>query len=790
MAVQTFLALAVLASSGAAALGVAFGDTHAVGKTPLSVDASLETRRVLKGLYQKNDGLVYSPNRRRYLLLLARDDLQQNGTYLEFVTGLTDSLESAEAHVAATLFTSSAADLLTGLRPSFDAVRGLSGLSWLDDDHIVFGWSDGIEPTQVRSLNLKTREMRSITRHPMPVQEFSLSDDGRRILFKAVDSVTPERSERLAAMLSNGLSVGADLNIFHLLYGYYDGRAPWHDIKMFVGSTSDAITKPVECVAKNCQYVTEYSAPQQFSPDGRYAVVQLWPMLNRDPRWTRYTQPELRHVLESEAAQTHLAQFGLVDTRSGTLRELWNAPKRLATSTEPKLLWSADSARVLVGPTLMPADEADSDGLLGRAFAEIDVATGRFTKIPRPSESPQLRLKTWYQNGTFVMVDDVMEFQVRKRARQWHVVARQPIAEQRVIGPAVQLELRQGINSPPSLHAIDTQTGVEKLILDVEPRLRTDFTLARVEEVKWEASSSGEWHGRLFYPVGYIPGQRYPLVMNLDMEAAEGEFSIHGPSDGMGNCFASQALAQREIAVLNVRTRDLPGEVMASPDEPKLVTAIVEAAANHFVRTGLVDRDRIGLVGYSRTGWYVTHVISRSKWPFAAANTCDNHLGGYTDTAFAHGIPGAGGWGGHAALENGGEAFGAGLQKWLENAPGFNAERILTPLRIESATSAGVFGLLNYWELYSRLRFLNRPIELVLMTEPTKASHPLEMPAQKRFSKQATVDWMDFWLNDHEDTDPRKAEQYRRWRELRKQQQQVLSERLAEDASASTVAHQ
>jgi hypothetical protein len=30
------------------------------------------------------------------------------------------------------------------------------------------------------------------------------------------------------------------------------------------------------------------------------------------------------------------------------------------------------------------------------------------------------------------------------------------------------------------------------------------------------------------------------------------------------------------------------------------------------------------------------------------------------------------------------------------------------------------------------------------------------------------VDWYDFWLNDHADPDPTKAEQYARWENLKK----------------------
>jgi len=38
-------------------------------------------------------------------------------------------------------------------------------------------------------------------------------------------------------------------------------------------------------------------------------------------------------------------------------------------------------------------------------------------------------------------------------------------------------------------------------------------------------------------------------------------------------------------------------------------------------------------------------------------------------------------------------------------------------------------------------------------------------------SQQGNVDWFCFWLKGEEDPDPAKAEQYARWRELRKLQQ-------------------
>jgi len=42
-------------------------------------------------------------------------------------------------------------------------------------------------------------------------------------------------------------------------------------------------------------------------------------------------------------------------------------------------------------------------------------------------------------------------------------------------------------------------------------------------------------------------------------------------------------------------------------------------------------------------------------------------------------------------------------------------------------------------------------------------------------SQQGNVDWFCFWLKGEEDPDPTKAEQYKRWRELRSPQGQMAS---------------
>jgi len=71
------------------------------------------------------------------------------------------------------------------------------------------------------------------------------------------------------------------------------------------------------------------------------------------------------------------------------------------------------------------------------------------------------------------------------------------------------------------------------------------------------------------------------------------------------------------------------------------------------------------------------------------------------------------------------------------------------------------------WEPYAGLRYLQKPVDLLMLNTD---EHLLTNPAIRMASQGGAVDWFRFWLQDYEDTDPVKVEQYKRWRELRKMQ--------------------
>jgi dipeptidyl aminopeptidase/acylaminoacyl peptidase len=244
-----------------------------------------------------------------------------------------------------------------------------------------------------------------------------------------------------------------------------------------------------------------------------------------------------------------------------------------------------------------------------------------------------------------------------------------------------------------------------------------------------------------------------PLVIQTHGWNPE-RFWVNGP---YSTAFAAQPLAGAGIIVLQV---ELETSSISTREECDEEQSLYEGAIDYLNRLGMIDIDRVGVIGFSRTGLTVKCTLVRSKYHFAAATVADGSDGGYfAYLASLNSFP-------QVSLDservNAGTPFGDGLSKWLRNSPGFNLEEVNTPIRLEAN---GAASLLYAWEWFTGLLRLNKPIELIYQPD---ADHVLVKPSEWLTSEQGNVDWFVFWLKGAEDTSPSKAGQYARWRELRK----------------------
>ena len=332
----------------------------------------------------------------------------------------------------------------------------------------------------------------------------------------------------------------------------------------------------------------------------------------------------------------------------------------------------------------------------------------------------------------------------------------------------VTLEVRSDLNAPPILTAVDARSSETRTVFDPNPALTSDFKLGRVERVEWTNADGSTFEGRLYYPADYRQGERYPFV--IQAYSIQDTFSLYGFPEGVGlgtgsGVYIAQMLAGRNIGVVQICKETLSENAEAESRPGDRAIACSESGREWLIEKGLADPRSIGLLGFSATGYRGQYALAHSRFVYAAAIMADNIEGNYVENTLIPGI---------LDPSNGGPAFGEGLKGWLETAPSFNVDRIYTPLMKMHFSSGEMSRLSVPWELFSRLRRLNHPVEFYVMPDARDhgAHHP-QNPRQVAAIQNRALDWWLFWLKGEEDADPAKAEQYENWRKLRDQRDEL-----------------
>ncbi len=733
------------------------------GQRVLTAVDAIESARILVDQTRVTAGnphgaVSISPNGTRYMFRVAKADVERNGIWVTLMAGSLESFsEAARPRLVASLFTTALGSGIDDVGADRDVSAYFSPVHWLDESNVAFLWAGERHMRQVARINLTTGRLDYLTNHPTPVTDFAINRDGA-VLYNALEQERDQKAQR--AMEKAGYSVPENADGYALFNGFAGRTLPerlfnreWFLID---GSSADArkITfagREVDLDRKPMIY---------FAPDAKRVIVDTTAE-RIVPEWSAYsgnshTIPEaLREPLSFSGRHVH--QFFLVDLEGGGWKTLWPVPHVVNEAT---LSWSPDGRRVLIAPTYLPLESVERGGTNSDAAVIVDVSTGEYRQLPIRLSTASLESMRWIDSDN-VEISAAGERQRFQRVGQtWERITKK-IAE--IKAPPIRIELRENPLTPPRLYAVSAKK--EQMIFDPNPDLTTDYTLGRVEKIAGELASGEKWAGLLFYPVGYSPRSIYPLVIQSDYstQLKFPRFTLYGDQGGglgppLVAAYPGQVLANRGMAVVHMDV-----EMYRSSDEGRVRQAAFEAVVQQLVDRAIVDKTKVGLLGFSRNGYWVEYAITHSDLPFAAASAVDNWNPSYISATFTR-------YPEQDSIVNGGSPpFGEGLKAWTEHAIGFNADKIHTPLR-KVLQSGGLLELTSAWELFSRLSYLKRPVELYVMPDAKEhAAHNVQNPRQVLALMQGSVDWFDFWLRGYEDPDPEKTAQYQRWRRLRDQ---------------------
>lgn len=666
-----------------------------------------------------------------------------------------------------------------GQRPSGKAVAhfrsssnrpGIAGARWLEDNRtIAFMGENPGEQAQVYLADVTGVEPRRVTSHPTSVREFAVNSSTDSIVYAALEPGGWAEDELNGVVLSHEFAWE--------LAQRNRGQWFYERIALFAGKQGAA----AKAVAMQPYDIRSDPWSLALSPDGRKAVGVIHVQPSPDRWWSDYEPVAMNPYFKAAGARSEYSsftsehrevflQFVLIDVATGAMQPLLDAPTGLYFGGMRIDAHWADKDHVLLVNTFLPLSGVTGAELTSRkaspAIVEVDVRSGGYRRVidldtmgaGRGAASGSLAGSQLLPGGDLLLTrrsdkGSLADSVLRRQGKTWRERPA-PKGKARSSAFPLALDVVQDLNTPAEVSVTDPKTGRSALLTDLNPQLR-EIDLGHAELLTWTAADGRAVTGGLIRPPHVEKGARVPLVIQTH-GFSEKTFLMDGPGNSSSG-FAARGLAAAGIAVLQV-----PDTYPKTTREGLLAQIdSFRRAVDHLDRDGVIDHNKVGMHGWSNTGYFVQHAITFSDLKLAAASVSDADNLGSTGYAlyFNAGYPG---------MMNQERLIGAplwgeeGRKVWAERDPIQHLDAVTTPLKIETYGRT----LFGWWDTYAFLRRHQRPVEYIYYPD---GDHVLTKPRERLLSQQGAVDWYRFWLTGEEDADPAKAERYRSWRQMRSQ---------------------
>jgi len=299
---------------------------------------------------------------------------------------------------------------------------------------------------------------------------------------------------------------------------------------------------------------------------------------------------------------------------------------------------------------------------------------------------------------------------------------------------------------PPKLERVDLESGEECLLFDPNASLARDMEAsAAVAPIDWTSKQGTHFTGK-FYPAK--GGGSKPSPLFISYYRCSG--FLRG---GMGDEWPLAVLAEHGIAALCINAAPLETDAITRYERGR---EAVESAVDLLAARGTVDRERVGMGGLSFGAEVSMWTAMNSRVPRAVSistpvvspmarllfslwgDTYSSRLKHYWQLGSPE----------------------SSLQRWRQISPAYDPGRVRAPLLMQMSEQ-------EYRSSFDYALPLIRRHKADAFVFPNER-HQKFQPRHKLAVYERNLDWFRFWLQDQEDGLPGKAEQYARWRLMRK----------------------
>ena len=295
--------------------------------------------------------------------------------------------------------------------------------------------------------------------------------------------------------------------------------------------------------------------------------------------------------------------------------------------------------------------------------------------------------------------------------------------------------ITQDFDDSPDIFVAGSGLSNARQVTETNP-FHAEYAWGHSELIEYTTDRGRRLQGSLIYPAGYEPGEKYPMIVynyellsqNVHRYVAPSERSYYNTA-----VFMSQGYFV------------LQPDIVFRPRQPGWsVVECITAAVSRVIEMGVVDPERVGIVGHSMGGFNTSFVATHTHGIFAAA------VAGapITDLVSYYGDHH---WGSGVAetdhIETGQErmevALYEDLQAYIDNSAVYNAHDMSVPLLIEAGDEDGIIAWYQSIMLYNIAR---RAKQNVVMLGYLGEDHGLRKEENQKDYQRRILAWFAHYL--------------------------------------------
>ena len=265
------------------------------------------------------------------------------------------------------------------------------------------------------------------------------------------------------------------------------------------------------------------------------------------------------------------------------------------------------------------------------------------------------------------------------------------------------------------------------------------FLWGRSELVDYENANGVPLQGALFYPADYDPDKTYPMIVYIYELRSQSLHSYQRPSEQ--SPYNTAVFTQNGYFVFQ------PDIVYRAQNPGLSAVECVVPATRKVLETGMIDPDRVGLVGHSWGAYQTAFIVTQTNL-FAAGvagapltNMMSMSMSiywnsGQTDAFIFHESQGR--------MDR---PFWKDVDTYIANSPIFSIDNLETPLLVAFGDEDGAVDWQQGIEMYNAARLAQRPF--VMLVYPGENHGLAKKPNQVDYHHRVR-EWFDTYLKGEE----------------------------------------